>query len=168
MDSCCSCGWKSTLADSISKRIILAVIGQLGAPESPPVNITRSRTIALSDECLPEISVYRVEEDPTFIGDPRRPTMAQRHIVLEIAITAEGDDDACEPYHQWVVRQMMALPSVGGFYLGGLAKSVSEIKTVWNPDEGSDGSSMTTFLRYRVEYLTLPGDITTTIQRPTR
>ncbi len=147
------------MADSLSKQVILAIVAKLQAAGLPDgASITRSRTIAIADTASAEISVYRIEEDLTTTGNPRASVLDQRNLIVEIAISAFGGDDACDPYHQWVVQQMAADRK-----LGGLIKSITEIKTAWDPDEGSSGTSMTVFVRFRVEYFTPPGDITKTI-----
>ena len=151
------------MADSISKQIVTAMVALLSADGGPDgMHITRERTFQISEDIMPEVAVYRLKEQTTQVGDPRRPVLIQRNFFVEIAITAARADgepagDACDLYQQWVVKQLAS-----DLKLGGLAKSVTEVETDWTPEEGSNGGSMTTFLRYRVEYMTPAGDITST------
>ena len=79
---------------------------------------------------------------------------------MELGNRQEHEEDACDPYHQAVVQFMAANQQMPG-----LTKSNTELKTGWDVDSGSEGGSVSTFLRYRVEYFTPPGDLTTSTPR---
>lgn len=154
------------MADSIRKRIIDALMARLDdgpAEDSPSLadrRINKNRSIPIGKDELPMYSVYFIHESPTTVGNPRRPVVLDRRLLLEVRVIVRGTDDDADPHCQWVTAQLASvdrLPQEDGT---NLILNISEAETLFEPLEGSDGKITVTSIRWTVEYKTLPADMT--------
>jgi hypothetical protein len=144
------------MAASISQRIIDAVLAALTSAAPPSVTAKKGRKAPKNEPPVANVQVYWHHEAASGIGDPRKPMLMNRHMVLEIKVTVPGDDQDFDAQRQWIVAAMW---SAGNF--GGLAKNVSEAETIPYLEDSSESGTLTaSAIRYAVEYTTAPGDLT--------
>jgi hypothetical protein len=147
------------MAQSITQRIIDAVIAALKTAAPVGRKVRKGRKSPQNESQMPMVQVYWHQETPVGVGNPRKPMMMTRHMVLELKVTVAGEDDAFDIERQWVVAAMWNAGT-----LDGLAKNISEAETVPFLEESSVNDSITAgAIRYAVEYATLPGDLTAAI-----
>jgi hypothetical protein len=144
------------MADSITLRILTAVYDALSAAAPDATTVRKGRKSPSSEAKCPMVQVYWHIEQNVGVGNPRRPMLMTRNLVMEIKITVVGEDEDFDAQRQWVVA---ALWNAGN--LGGLVKNLSEAETIPVIDDSSVSGSMTAgAIRYAVEFTTSPGDIT--------
>jgi hypothetical protein len=148
------------MADSIRKQITDAILQRLAGGPVPSRRINKNRRIPVGRHDLPMYSVYFVNDAPTPVGNPRKPVILDRKLLVETRIIVEGDDDAADPHCQWVISQLgsgIPLKATDGTPL---TMAIYEGETIFEPLEGSEGTILITAIRWTVEYRTKPGDIT--------
>ncbi len=140
---------------SITKQIIDKVTATLKAAAPDGVTVEKGRKAPVDEQDCPKVQVYWHHEQPSPIGNPRKPILLSRSLVLEVKITVAGDDEF-DTQRQWVVATLWMAGN-----LGGLVKNLSEAETVPYIEDSSVNDSITAgAIRYAVEYTTLPGDLT--------
>ena len=143
------------MAASIPQRIIDAVTTALTDAAPQGVTVKKGRKAPTSEKSLPCVQVYWHHEAASGIGDPRKPMLMSRHMVLEIKVTVAGEDEDFDTHRQWIVAAMWKAGN-----LGGLAKNVSEAETIPYLEDSSESGTLTaSAIRYAVEYTTAPGDL---------
>jgi hypothetical protein len=144
------------MAASLAQRIIDAVQAALtsGAPQG--VSVKKGRKAPKNEPKAAHVQVYWHHEASSGIGDPRKPMLMNRQMVLEIKVTVPGEDEDFDAQRQWIVAAMWRAGN-----LGGLAKNVSEAETIPYLEDSSESGTLTaSAIRYAVEYTTAPGDLT--------
>lgn len=154
------------MADSIRKRIVDAVMamldgsGQPGIPTVASGRVNKSRRLPVGRHEMPMYSVYFINEAPTAAGNPRRPVILDRKLLIEVRIIVEGDDDAADKHVQWVTAKLGAAERIIAGDGTQLTLGVTETETLFEPLEGSEAKVTITSIRWMVEYRTNPADIT--------
>lgn len=138
------------------QNIIDAIVAALTAAAPTGCNVRKGRKAPENENMLPLIQVYWHMEQAKGIGNPRRPSLMQRNMTLEVKITVSGDDAAFDAESQWVIASLFAAGN-----LGGLVTNLSEAETQPFLEDSSVNDAITAgAVRYMVEYTTLPGDLT--------
>jgi hypothetical protein len=148
------------MADSIRKLITDAILMRLTGGLVPSKRINKNRRIPIGRHDLPMYSVYFIHEAPTPVGNPRKPVILDRKLLVETRIIVEGDDDAADPHCQWIIEQLGSGEPLRDDDGNVITMAISESETIFEPLEGSEGSILITAIRWFVEYRTAPGDIT--------
>jgi hypothetical protein len=154
------------MADSIRKRITDAVLVMLdgnpapGAPALASGRINKSHRIPVGRHEIPMYCVYFLHEAPTPAGNPRRPVILDRKLLIETRIIVHGTDDDADQHCQWVISRLGTGQPVTASDGTALTMAISEAETIFEPLEGSEGVVTVTSIRWTVEYRTNPADIT--------
>lgn len=154
------------MADSIRKRITDEVMRLLdGGPlaDAPGLRngrVNKNRHLPLGRDEFPTYSVYFINDVPTATGNPRRPVILDRKLMIEVRILVQGNDDDSDVHCQWVTAQLGGKERIIALDGTQLTMSITEAETVFVPLEGSEGKITNTAIRWIVEYKTLPADIT--------
>jgi len=144
------------MAQSITQRIIQAVVDVLTNAAPQGTNVKKGRKTPVNESALPLVQVYWHIENTHGVGNPRRPMLMTRNLVLEIKFSVAGDDEEFDAGRQWIVAALWNADT-----LGGLIKNITEAETVPCLEDSSVNQTITAgAIRYAVEYTTLPGDIT--------
>jgi hypothetical protein len=143
------------MAKSRAQQILDAVVAGLVAA-APAGSVVKKGRKAPTNLDGPKVQVYWHYEKVRAIGDPRKPMMHSRNLVLEIKVTVPGDDEAFDVERQWIIAAMWNLGD-----LNRLVKDIEEAETIpYLEDSSEDGTITASAIRYAVEYTTLPGDLT--------
>jgi hypothetical protein len=141
---------------SIPQRIIDAVKTALTDAAPQDVTVKKGRKAPKNEPKVAHVQVYWHHEAASGVGNPRKPMLMSRHMVLEIKVTVPGEDEDFDVHRQWIVAAMWNAET-----LGGLAKNVSEAETIPYLEDSSESGALTaSAIRYAVEYTTAPGDLT--------
>jgi len=154
------------MADSIRKQITDAILQRLdGAPmdNAPSIankRINKNRSLPPNRNELPMYSVYFMHEAPKPAGNMRRPVLLDRKLLIEVRVIVSGTDDDADPHCQWVTSRLGNGAQIQSQDGSNLTMSISELETIFDTLEGSEGKVTLTGIRWTVEYHTNPGDIT--------
>jgi hypothetical protein len=141
---------------SITQQVMNTVTTTLQGSAPDGVAVAKGRKTAINEGSLPEVLVYWHQESIVPVGNPRRPSMLTRNLILEVKLTVNGTDEDWDFYRQWIIAAMWNAGT-----LGGLVKNLSEGETVPYLDDSSASGPLTSgAIRFAVEYTTLPGDLT--------
>jgi len=144
------------MADSIAQQFIGKVVATLTGAAPQGVNVRKGRKAPTNESMLPMVQVYWHVEQVKGVGNPLRPMLLSRTMMLEIKVTVSGDDNAFDAERQWIIAAMW---NAGNF--SRLVKNVTEAETVpYLEDSSVNDQIVAAAIRYAVEYTTLPGDIT--------
>ena len=144
------------MAESIAQKIMDMTKTTLADAAPEGVTVKKGRKAPKNEPKTAHVQVYWHHEAASGIGNPRKPMLMSRHMILEIKVTVPGEDEDFDTHRQWIVAAMW---NAGN--LGGLAKNVSEAETIPYLEDSSESGTLTaSAIRYAVEYTTAPGDLT--------
>ena len=157
------------MSDSIRKRITDQLLARLSGEATVPrpiglgnVKLTKNRSSPVGPSDLPTYSVYFLHNMPKPIGDPRRAVLNQNHLVVEVRIIGNGNDDALDAHCQWVQLRMGTADRLYQPDGSHLCLSITEGETFFESLEGSEEERTVVRQQWVVEYQTLKADLTRT------
>lgn len=147
------------MADTLTEQIIAAVVTALdGAGKPAGLTVTRSRRRPRQESELPALSVYPEQDDPKKALESRHCQVMDRTLTLTVKIWASpGDapDAEIEPIRAWVATAIMT-----NVPLQALIIEAEEELTIWQFDDGAEGTFGEADMGWKFRYTTNRTDLT--------
>jgi hypothetical protein len=138
------------MADSITERILQAIVAALNGPDKPGgLVVNRSRRQSIETSQLPMMSVQLLRYEDSLPGENRRSPIADVEMEVHVICRVLGDEGALDPLRKWAVRALMADPSLGNLALG-IRRVFGEVDT----DDTSDANRTVETIVFRVRHTT--------------
>jgi len=145
------------MADSITERILQAVIAALDGPGKPNgTKVDRSRRLPVDARELPRISLERLDEGVTPATGTRTSQLRDRRLRVAVVSRVAGPDEDLDAFSQWAITALEADPSLGGLALG-----IEEQAVDWEKDEKDARFDYSAEARiFEIRYATRRDDLT--------